>query len=256
MNKFITYVTVSLKDTLVYRGDVALYTGSGVVFTLITLILWLNTNTGSPQFYIQYYFFLLLVGLICSSWNSIFISRDIRFGRISPFLVKPIPYIIHQAGNNIGEKLVKLVFLIPILLALGLFFRFTFPVVAPVVWLAFVISVLFAAVINFILEFIVGITAFWLDDSEALREIYGVTSLAFSGRFVPLVVLPLFFRKLAAFLPFRYSLSLPLEIITKELPVDQLFPLLVIQFGVLLAVIFLCRLLWQWGLVRYTASGN
>jgi ABC-2 type transport system permease protein len=198
----------------------------------------------------------MIVGLWCSNWESYFISRDIRLGNVSPHLVKPVPFIFSQIGNNIGEKVFKSLFLIPVLILYTLLFHPSFPSLSLLLWLAFIASTLMAAMISFIVDFLLGISAFWLHDSMALRESYSIAHLVLSGRFVPLSVLPLSMQNLSSFLPFRYSLSLPLEIVTSKLPGSRVFFPLLFQLLLLFFFILLYRLLWSRGLKRYSASGN
>ena len=54
--------------------------------------------------FIQYFILVILIGTWTSAWAGQFISADIRLGKISPYLLKPVPFIFHQVANNIGEK--------------------------------------------------------------------------------------------------------------------------------------------------------
>jgi len=261
VKKILAYFRISITDTLEYRGDVLLYTFSGIALPVTTLLLWIAVTTSgsssplSRAEFVSYYIFLLIVGLWVSNWASFFISRDIRLGKMSPWLVKPAPFILYQATNNISEKFLKSAFLIPVMFILAVVFRFTWPLLHPFVWISFIISVALAGGIAFFIDISLGLLAFWIDDSSAAREIFSILHLIFSGRLLPLYALPLGLQNISFFLPFRYMLSLPLEIVLNKLSGYQLLTGLSIQIFLLVLTFLLYKFLWQRGTRRYSAAG-
>jgi len=262
MKKALAYFRVSLTDALEYRGDIILYVLSGVALPVTSLLLWNavsfseSSSPLSPPELVRYYIFLLFVGTWVSSWTSYFLSRDIRLGKISPWLVKPAPFLLYQASNNISEKMLKTVYLTPIAFLLSFIFKFTWPSLSPSKWLLFGLTFILAAVIFFLIDICLGLLAFWLDDSSAVREFYSILNLIFSGRLLPLYTLPLIIQNISFFLPFRYTLSLPLEIILDKLSSMQLIQGLIIQIIFLIISFCLYKFLWSRGVRKYSASGH
>jgi ABC-2 type transport system permease protein len=262
MKKLLAYFRISVTDTLEYRGDVFLFTVSGVILPVTTLLLWTAVGTSgsnaplSQSEFVNYYLFMLVVGLWVSQWASYFISRDIRLGKISPWLLKPAPYALYQITNNLSEKILKSVYLIPIIFILAKVFEFSLPQLALVNWILFVISVILAGGIAFFIDLCLGFLAFWIGDSSAVRETFSVLHAVFSGRLVPLYVLPVGLLRLSYFLPFRYILSLPLEIILNKLSNRELFLGLSAQLILLILGYLLYKSLWRRGTKRYSAFGN
>jgi ABC-2 type transport system permease protein len=262
MNKFFAYFRIFLTDALEYRGDILLYAISSLMLPITNLLLWLaviNSNSSPPLSqaeFVRYYLFLTIVGLWVFNWGAYFISRDIRLGRMSVWIIKPAPFIYSQAGNNISEKILKTIYLIPVLIIFGLIFEFSWPILTPLKWILFFVSLVFAGIIAFLIDISIGLLAFWLDDSNAVRECYSILYLIFSGRILPIITLPLFLQRISFYLPFRYTLSLPLEIVLDKLTDNQLFQGLLIQILLIIISIYIYKTIWKQGIIKYSASGN
>jgi len=262
MRAFLAYFKVSITDALEYRGDILLYALSNVMLPVTSLLLWFavtDSSSLSPlsrSEFVRYYLFLSVVGVWVSNWAAYFISRDIRLGKMSAWIIKPASFILYQAGNNISEKILKTIYLIPIIITFGLIFQFSWPSLTLLKWIMFFVSVALAGILAFLIDVSTGLLAFWLDDSNAVREGYSILHLVFSGRIVPLFTLPIVLQQISTYLPFRYTLSLPLEIILDKLSSLQLFQGLLIQAFLVLAAFYLYKKLWRTGIKKYSASGN
>lgn len=138
MYKLSAFIRLGIIDAFEYRLDVLGFVVSGIARPIILLAVWtvvLLSNNSVPatrEEIIQYYLLLLLVSPFISAWAGIFIASDIRTGKIAPFLTKPFPYIYQVLGNNIGEKVIKLSYLIPIVGLLFFILNQSFPVLNPI----------------------------------------------------------------------------------------------------------------------------
>lgn len=249
-------------DAFTYRGDVFLYTISNISAPVVLLAVWLSVISSggnaplSRNEFVQYYLVLTLINLWTSAWASPFIASDIRLGRISPYLTKPASFLAFQVGNNLGEKFLKSIYLVPILIALYYILDISLPSFTLVSATAFIASWVMAGVITFLINICHGLVAFWLDEAIAIEEIYDLFLFLLSGRIVPLFALPLIIQKLSFFLPFRYTLSLPIEIALHKLSTPQILQGLGIQLLWVICAIIGYKVLWSKGLKRYTATGS
>lgn len=261
MRKLISLTRLDLINSLIERADMFLYTISNCAAPLITLFVWLSfTPPGESSVYthnelIWYFLLVMLVKLITSAWGGQFLSPRIRRGAISPFLTQPTPYIYHYISNNIAEKIIKLVMLLPLLCVLIITFRVSFLPVSLSGLVASIASLVMAAMLFFLADTAIGLLGFWFEETSAVGEAYGLMSSLFSGMLIPLIALPQSIRNLGYFLPFRYTLSLPIEIFLGQLSGWQIYISLAVQLIWLLAVGGLCRYLWTRGLKVYSASG-
>jgi len=238
-----------------------LYTLSNCAAPLITLFVWLSftpvgqTSVFSRNNLIWYFILAMFVKLVTSSWFGVFLASRIRRGAISPFLLQPVDYIVHILSNNIAEKIIKLIILLPILITLVVLFKIPFLIVTAIQSFAALFSLVMAAVIYFLIDINIGLLAFWLDETSAIDDFYGLLLNFFSGMLIPLVALPIVLRNISYYLPFRFTLSLPIEILLGQLTNNQILQSLLLQFFWLIVVWFIYRLLWSKGLKSYSASG-
>lgn len=204
---------------------------------------------------VVYYLGSILIKTITSSWVGQFIPGRIRRGDISPLLLRPMSFLTQWIGENIGEKLVKLIFLIPAVILFGKLLSADIPSLNFVEWLLVIISTFSGAMIFFLLDVIIGMTAFWMEETRSIKEVFGVLESLFGGRLIPLAILPLFLGKLSFILPFRYVISLPLEILLRQLTAGEIIAGLSMQAIYSLLAIFTYKLIWDKGIKLYSAAG-
>lgn len=261
MKKLFAVVRTYTLDALTYRGDIMIFTLTGAIHPFILLIIWLAliASGGNPpmnrQEFLLYYFAVLVIKVWTTAWHAREWSAKIRLGELSPYLLKPTSFSLFLLGNNIGEKLLKSVYLLPLIFVAGLALNVNLPHSSPATILLLIITWLLAALLTFTIELSILMATFWLDDIESLDNFVVFSSYIFSGQFIPLVVFPSSIQTLSLFLPFRYILSFPVEIITGKIIGWNIPVGLALQIFWCILMIFVCRVLWRKGLVRYSAVG-
>ena len=260
MNKLLSYLRIYFLNTLTYRGDILLFTISGITQPIINIFIWLSISGSAATpltkiEFIQYFILVILIGTWTSAWAGQFISADIRLGRISPFLLKPVSFIYHQIANNIGEKIIKTIYLLPFAVFLGATFNFKLPLTDYFHVSSFLLAIIFSTLLLFIIDICIGFGAFWLDDTTAIFEFFGISMFFFSGKFIPLAIMPKIIQQMSEFLPLRYMLSFPIEIFLGKLSTREMLTGLVIQSLWLVVFIVIYKLCWTNGLKKYSASG-
>src|SRR3989344_1313046 len=252
---------LNLINSLIERAEMLLYTLGSCAAPLIILFVWLSfTPPGQTSVYsrdqlIWYFILAIFVKLFASAWGSPFLAARIRRGAISPFLIQPIPYIFHWISNNIAEKIVRLIMITPFLFILVSLFHITPLQVSLSSVTTSIVSLLMAAALFFLFDIAIGLLSFWLDETTSIGDAYGLLSSLFSGVLIPLIALPQSVRNISYFLPFRYTLSLPIEIALGQISGWQIYLDLGVQLVWLVIIGYLCRYLWLHGLKVYSASG-
>jgi len=261
MKKLLILIRISLIDSFEYRGDMLIHSLSWSAQPIVYLLIWLAVASSSrsismsPGDFIKYYLWLMLIQIWVSAWGCSFIASAIRFGRLSPYLVKPISYYNFQIANNLGEKVLKTIFILPVLSTLVILLKPAWPGLTVLGWVFFMWSWLQAAMVYFLVDYIVGLTAFWIEENSAIDSLYNIVHVVFSGILIPLALMPDWIRSLSVYLPFRYEISFPLEILLQKLSSEELAKGFAIQTLWVMVLYFLCRFLWKRGLVRYSAAG-
>ena len=255
-------VAINLISTLEYRGSFAIYMFSIVAGSIVSLLVWLAViDQGVPlpmdrQSVVTYYVFLSIVSMLTSSWIAEYLAESIRLGKLSPILLRPAPEIANALANNLGEKIVKLVFLLPMVGVIALLFRGEVRLPPdPIAWVLFVISLPFAAATAFLIDFLIGSLAFWADDVTGLSRVRTLVGTFLSGQLVPLALFPDWLTPFLRVQPFRYTLSFPLEVLTGQLTRTEITVGFGLQVGYCVALWGAYRLIWHVGLRAYSASG-
>ncbi|HEY3109754.1 MAG TPA: ABC-2 family transporter protein [Chloroflexota bacterium] len=256
-------VAKNLALTLAYRGAFFILMLSTVISPLVSLLIWRTVIDHGVRLpldrsqFVTYYVLLGLVSMLTGVWQAPYTAETIRLGRLSPELLRPAPVILQPIANNLGEKIVKLPLLLPIVVGVALLFDDDFrPPTDPLAWLLFVLSLPAAAAINFLLDYLVGLLAFWLDDVGGLIRVLGLVRGFLAGRLVPLALFPPSFGPLLEAQPFRYTLSFPLEVVTGALDAAALLRGFGWQVVWLIILIGAYRAVWRRGLRLYSSVGG
>lgn len=261
MRKILSVVKMTLLDGLTYRTDMLLYVLSGIVRPIVMLIVWLAVISSGAKLplsqneFVIYYLLVMLIGVFTSVWTSPFLSVRIRQGRISPYLLKPFSYLSWDLGQNIGEKVFKFIYLIPIVIGILIIFNVHIPSLSLVNLLFFLPSLIMAFISRYLLDYVVGLTAFWLDDSRSLGDFLDLLVYIFSGILVPIETLPKFWQNVSFYLPFRYMMSFPIELILGRLSFLQEVSGLILSLLWTVFFVFLYKFIWSQGMKRYSAAG-
>jgi ABC-2 type transport system permease protein len=102
----------------------------------------------------------------------------------------------------------------------------------------------------------IGALAFFLTQTMALANLYFALYSLFSGYLLPLALLPRWIAGLAGWLPFRFMLSAPVELVTRRLDGDQLARLFAGQLAWTAIMIAIALTVWRAGIKRFEAVGG
>ncbi|MBI4039270.1 ABC-2 family transporter protein [Candidatus Daviesbacteria bacterium] len=244
-----------------YRVDSLIYTLGNILFPLVMLVVWLKISqtSGNELAYSAnqltiYYLTLGFVQLVTSVWGAWFMNEDIRNGRLSKYLTKPISYFWYSATQNISEKAFRLFILLPFLLAAYFTFKVDFNFNT---WslMLFFMSLVLALILRLLVDFSLGLLAFWLSDNRAALSCYLLLDTILSGRVIPLVFFPAAFGSILYFSPFRFWVSFPIEIMVGKATPSEIWQGFILQIGWILIAFVVMRLVWFFGIREYQAVG-
>jgi len=256
------HTLMNVMNTIEYRGAFLIYMINVVAGPLVSLLVWLTVSEQGVRLpydrsqFVTYYVLLSLVSMLTSTWAGGFLAQNIRLGSLSPMLLRPVTPLAGYIGNNLGEKIIKLPLLLPLIAFVALAFRDDLRLPAdPLAWLLFGLALPMAAAIAFLLDIVLCSLAFWLDDVWGLLRVKALVGAFLAGQFVPLALFP---PELSGFLeaqPFRYTLSFPLEVLTGHLSVAALARGFGWQVAYCVGLWACYRLEWRYGLRSYGAVG-
>lgn len=260
LRKYWVLLKVNWSLLLEYRAGMLIWVLANTL-PLVMLAVWITIAEAGPvgsygaAEFTAYYLALLLVRQMTSVWVAWELDYDIRKGELSPKLLRPIDPIHDHLALHLADKLFRLFTAVPpILLAAALVPGVTYPADAATIFL-FLLTTALALAIRFLAQYCIGLLSFWITQSLAINEMLYAGMVMFGGVIAPLELFPPAVGRLAEFLPFRYMLSLPVEILLGRLTGMARLESIGIQILWLAALTVLYRLVWRVGLKRYSAVG-
>jgi ABC-2 type transport system permease protein len=111
-------------------------------------------------------------------------------------------------------------------------------------------------VVLFLIQFMIATMGFWLEAIFGFRDIIVTIDSLFAGRMIPLSALPGLIATISQWLPFQFTLYVPVAIYMGKFSSAGLFGALGLE-ALWIAVLFgASRLLWRRGLVKYASQGG
>lgn len=246
-----------------YRGDIFLWTIVDAITPLVALAVWYTVSLQgqtvlSSRDTITYYILTMLVLTATNSWLGYFLTDQILQGKIVNGLLRPLSIFWDHIADNIITKVIRLTVPLIIFIAVAQIFPTLF---SPSLYegsriaLA-VISIICGAIIAFLTDAVLACLSFWIED---VHQIIGYHHLLYSftsGIIIPFALLPSSIHTVFAFLPYRYIISAPVEILVASAQSTPASSLIGIQL-IWIAILSLClRLLWRKGLKVYAIPGQ
>ena len=248
--------------TLEYRGAFLIYMFNAVAGPTISLLVWLAVGRAGARLpydrsqFVTYYVLLSVTAMLTATWTGWFVGEQIRLGDLSSHLLRPAPFLLGMVGNNIGEKIIKLPLLLPLVGGVAIAFRRDLRLPTdPRAWALFLLCLPLAATVAFLLDVVVGSLAFWIDEVNALLRAQTLLAAFLAGQYVPLALFPPGAARWLEVQPFRYTLSFPLEILTGALDGAALARGFALQVAYCVGLWALYRVVWHYGLRAYSAVG-
>ncbi len=260
LRKYAAYARVSWGISMEYRAQMLIWM-LGSLIVVIMMLVWLSISRNGPigsytsNDFVTYYLVGLFVRQMTAVWSSWELDMQIREGLLSPLLLRPIHPIHNQIATNWTEKIPRIIILVPLIALLFQFFPHTPINFAPFNVIVFFISLFGAWLLCFLLDYLVGMLAFWTSQALAFVQIMFALRMVFSGVLIPAALLPDQMNAVLYWLPFRYMLSFSSEIALGRVMYNNLLQYLAIQFAWVLLLIALVSLVWQRAIRDYSAVG-
>ncbi|RYX82609.1 hypothetical protein EON83_18735 [bacterium] len=266
-----TYWKVALlgwQDSLVYRFNSLIWILYSLLPSLTLMLVWLaayGSQGAASKFggfdlpsMMTYYLFVTALSVAITPNPEWDIAQTIRDGKLTPFLLRPVGYFGYRFAWESSYQVVKTSMMLPAFFLLWWSFRqyISAPSLGVGHSLAFVASCALAYVILSQLKFMLGLSAFWLQESGGLIEIWNVLSGLFSGRLLPMALLPAWAKLLGEALPFSVMYAFPMDILLGRIENEAIWWGLARQL-VWIGVLSGCvRLMWARGLRQYESVGG
>ena len=201
-----------------------------------------------------YYVCLTLVSQLTMAWNAYDFELEVRQGKLSPKLLRPLHPLHYAVVENIVYKVTTIPVLLPVLALIALSFQARFET-QPWQLIVFVPSVFLAAALRFVFGWVLASLAFWTTRVHAVMHLYDRFVFVFAGQIAPLSLLPGGLQVLSYALPFGYMLWAPSEILRGGLGIEQAALVVTAQCVWLLISWIGFLAIWRLGPRQFSAVG-
>ena len=227
---------------------------------LIYLFVW-TTAAGEESIggydraaFVAYYLAVIVANQITYSQTNWTVGDVIRSGGLNALLLRPLLPLFETFASEIAGKVVYLLFVIPITALLALWPRPAPPAGGDAV--LFLPALLLAWMLRFFWGYWLALLAFWATRADALLALQDALVFLLAGQVAPVALLPGLLQTAATWLPFRYMVGFPVEILTGQLTAEAIRTGFTLQLSWLAVAVGLTALLWRRGLRRYAAVGG
>lgn len=260
---FVTY-----KEWSAYRSHSMVSIFVGPVYFLVQYCIWMAVYSaqGGAEAIINgmnfkemmtYFGVNALIGYLTMDFADWNLQMLVRTGKFLTFALRPIDHKLFAFSQKLGHRVLGFLFeFIPCFLIF--FFGFKINLI-PEHWVLALISIMLGFCMTFLVNYCIGLTAFWFVRAEGIRSVFQTLSTVFSGMLIPLVFFGKGFQKVLFFLPFQYTLYVPSRVCTGSYELAGIsFPLWqIVSIQALAVVVFfvISHVLYKCALKRFTGVG-
>lgn len=262
MRKYLVVFRAKFQQAVLYRAEVLLWLVLDTVPLLVLGPFWMavyRTRSKVAGFslamMITYYLLGRVVGAIVTHHFDQYWEKEIRNGTIARFLVKPISFMAYVLFDSISSRLVRLVLFVPVIAgAIAIFSNYI--VRAEVNLLVLLPFIVIAYLVDFFLVYLITISTFWFYDSTSLSHGKWLVGGILAGEMVPLAVLPGAVQVLAAWLPFRFLVSVPIEVYLGRVKPESVMGLILSGIFWVVVLARASSYFYRAGVKRFSAAGG
>ena len=252
----------SFQSFAAYRIQSLLWMLFAIIRPVIFLAAWVAVATaqgGSVGGYTigdfaAYYVCLTFVNQLVLAWNSQEFEWEVNQGRLSAKLLRPLHPLHYAVVDNVVFKLTTLPVLGVILILISISFNARYETQ---LWhvLVFILSVLLAASLTFVFNWIIASLAFWATRMNTANTLWNRASFVFAGQIAPIALMPAWLQAISYGLPFWYMQGAPTEILRGGVTPERAVFIVVGQVAWLVACYVVFRFVWRRGVRAYSAVG-
>ena len=260
-----TMLRIGFTEAFAYRAEIVVWVLS-TVMPFVMLVLWTAVAANAPVLvqgrswssahFVAYFLSMFVVQQLLSASAAWEINSEIRSGNLAMRLLRPVhPFVVYLA-HNLSALPLRLAVTLPVIVALA---------VSPAaesmahelgIWSLVPVALLGGWLITFFVQIAIGTMALYMDSSLRLMDAWLALWFVFSGYLFPTDLFPAWFQPVLNWLPFRYQIGLPVELMMGQHDFSEGLQLLCRQFGFAAACITISLLIWRGGLKRFQAFGG
>ena len=221
LRKISAVAIVTYKEWSAYRTHSMISIFVGPVYFLVQYCIWKavysaqdNTtiNGMSLEQMLTYFGVNALIGYLTMDFADWNLQMLVRTGKFLTFALRPIDHKLFAFSQKLGHRVLGFFFEF---LPCFLIFMFVFKInLIPEHWILAIISIALGFCMTFLVNYCIGLTAFWIVRAEGIRNVFQALQTVFNGSLIPLVFFGESWQKVLFYLPFQYMLYVPSRVCT------------------------------------------
>lgn len=259
--KWIQTIKISWTRYTAYRLNFFLQIiGPSLVFFFIKYNLWNRIYNGDTTLEIKgysfeemitYHIWGFVVAQLAQGHTALNLALDIRYGRISSYLIYPFNFWEFHTASFIGFQILQLGITslsMIVFYMIGILPDFSFSSL-----FTGIAACMYVSLFWYTLQYFTGLLSFWLEETWILRVILQIVTVFLSGAIIPLELFPKLFTDFLFLTPFPYLSYYPIKILMGvEVNMVNFFSVISIWTGIF---VFINAVIWKRGIKLYTAAG-
>jgi ABC-2 type transport system permease protein len=250
--KYGSLVKMSLQSALAYRGVIIIEWFIDAWSVAIMLYIWRTvfateaTQIGSYDWQRMKTYLVLAYAINSFSASGIIWQMGglIRNGDIATELTRPISFFGAQFASQLGSSLVSGVIGMGLVAVLSVVLLGLVPPASLFGLALFVLSLGLSYLIRFCFDYLIGLSACWLTNTQGINWIVWFGVRLISGAVIPITLFPGWLYTLASVFPFRGIVADPIAIYLGDAPGLAALQLMGLQLAWVIALWLLSRWLW------------
>jgi ABC-2 type transport system permease protein len=261
LRAFPTLFRVGIAEMIAYRAEFVIWILT-TNMPLVMMALWTAVAAEGPvggfdvAKFEAYYLATLMIRLLTNTWMVWQLTMDIRQGALATKLLRPLHPLLAYAAEHMAAVPIRALMVSPLLILLLVVTPGHLAIGDPVRLGVFVASLVGAWLLLFFMMAIIGSLALFVDSATGVFEIWLGLHFVLSGYLVPLQMMPKWVVLVADVLPFRYTLSFPVETLIGLNSTGQALGALGIQWLYVAALFAGTLAVWRQGMRRFVAFGG
>lgn len=275
VKKTVKTALIGLQLSIVYKNDFILGFLSGIIGLMIQLVFWpvffyagaefrysTVENVNIAGYYINemmtYSTLIYFIQRVTSMMNiSRTIKEDITSGNINIYLIRPIKYLWAKWIISISENLINFVLSLLLFLVSSAYLKNFFVFINDFMKIFLVtLFILFACILSFLINCIMGILSFWLLEIGALNNFVKMGISILSGSLFPIDFIKGNIGIALEYLPFSYLGFYPIQIYLGKTNTANIVQNIYVCLLWIIFLVFVANKIWKSGLRRYSAFGG
>lgn len=264
MRKYWEIFKITWQQLLIYRVNFALWRLRTVLQLLLVYFIWWTISRSQQEVFGYTTASILTYILVAALMRAVILSTkvtdlidSINSGSVVNFLIKPLGFIRYYLTRDVADKLFNICFFIAEVSLLIFLLKPPIIIQTKILSLVpFFLSIIGGLIIYFCINFIISLTAFWVENSWGPLFLMSIFLESLGGGLFPIDILPKSLFNILMVTPFPYLIYFPAKLYLGSMSGSEMLYGFSIIFIWILALILLMRLVLNAGFRHFSAVGN